>query len=1325
MSVPERRVLEQDRPQYEQSVKAKRIAQAKREQQEYDTAQKQYESDVAKYEQEQKAAEEKYQRELAEYNRQLEEYNKSGWGKYEETAKNYDEKIKTIKEQRDEALRNVKTTKMVRDQSKPNTWYEKPLSREEKKIIQNSISKKYNSQIEKVQREKNERLQLLSFSIKYPGQRIQPSTLKTFRKDTSSKAPSLVTLYEREKYNRAAELEAAKRSGAQTARAVAVKQKAEMGIIGTTQTSYGLREGSERAAAVKPTQMPSGTLFPAMPMQAEKTRRPMINVDTGQSIMGAQRASPAVTVKTVENRYEIQTAEGTKTFKTKETAQRYLEKKQITVPIKPVLREVTRTIPAKPESRGAPLLANPLAKLAGLTKPVPVEGSVKEQPQKPIFSFQNISEVKEPSGLALLEFQSQLKTRERPSQTVYAGILEERGLPMTPLSRRIIDAFSSKGKFAGYVEPVQAKGRKGIISKDGKQIFDIETGMGDVTIGRKLGFVYDYNLQRPTTETPKMFEGTLQYVLSPKVQGPPKPRYETVVAVPGSLEYAVQNQTKPTPFNKLIESSYKSVDEFQSSLQKNYPIVSAVGPSQALETVKIGIATAGFIASGTEQYVDPFVQEKLGLKKTIRPAPLVLSETSDEVLLPVDIGRSFESKSIVPKERYFEGIYEYGKKYGAGSLVVGGATYYAGKGILQVPKKGFELVGIAGQSQKLLLKESEELQTVYRGITFRNRPILGFQEGKPRIGIDYSKIPYEKIDIKNPVYARSGMEAALGSGIEKFTFYSRPALKVQREKGVISELSEQRAIEITKGTEMGIRVESKVGSFAQTPFENLSKRQSDYLFKKTAQLQKQKKVEAVHGSVALGAQVPKPIQSSIKFGDIDIVPTKPTVVNANKLLESIAHDFPLESGQRIKTVKPSSATTNRQLLLFTEGKKEPEKILEVVLKGDEKLPSGESIVTKGTNILGFKIPFGKSVKEKSFGLKVHTANYQLLTNVKQAISYQKGTGRELLDIYPSSGRVKDVARTYLNLKAKAIFKGGKKGEALDIQAEKIRSLYNIDFGDIGAEKIVISSSPPKAISITNKITPEIIPTATIKTESIETKPRVQSVRIMESEISIRPSRSYSYHPRVSVTPSKIQSLKQSIVQSIRPSSVQTSRMTTSKRPSIKPSRTTYRIRVPRTQSTRSTITKIPPTSRFYTPPSRITSTPPSRIPPSYRITPPSRITSTPPSRIPPSYRITPPPTTITTLPPIRKTPILLTTEGKIPKSVLKKQKEKADYLGNVSEVQLEGIFGRTETVYGQKKISRLLKGDIRVVQGKKRTVRITKEKKDILGFGKKKKANFW
>jgi hypothetical protein len=73
-------------------------------------------------------------------------------------------------------------------------------------------------------------------------------------------------------------------------------------------------------------------------------------------------------------------------------------------------------------------------------------------------------------------------------------------------------------------------------------------------------------------------------------------------------------------------------------------------------------------------------------------------------------------------------------------------------------------------------------------------------------------------------------------------------------------------------------------------------------------------------------------------------------------------------------------------------------------------------------------------------------------------------------------------------------------------------------------------------------------------------------------------------------------------------------------------------------------------------------------------------------------------------------------------------KEKADFLGSAPESSLVGLFKRTDITYGQKRINKLLKGDVRVVAGKPRTQRKSKEKFDVLGFSmkkKKQKTSFW
>ena len=1241
-----------------------------------------YREDVAAQEREQKKADEQYQKDLDAYNKQIAEQNKKT--EKDEIEEKYQEKINELNREKEKLIDYYR--------QQPT---EDARSRDLKRKAISKIEMKYKKKINEVVREKQTRILPITLREQGYPEHVVTKITRGFRKGDFLTTTSATTAAERSYVGKQVTIQRQKEMSVKEAMQAPSYTKEQ-----TTQIEAGSAgllgsptpEMEARAEKIKPTpDIITGR-------QSVESRARLTNVDTGQSIIGGHEGTPSrtVTITTASGGFDIIQKNGIATASPTG---------------KTILTETTRIIPERPPSKGVSPKTNPVALIAGMfNQNLDAAGKPIERKSEP----SNIDILKD----TLSRYQSVYGAEQKaPFATVLEASLTDRGKKVGVMERLFIEKsaykqYKTRAEAFGLVE---AKGEKAtfVNPKTGKK-FSAETGMGDVTIGRQLGFVFDYNLQRPTTEYPKTFEGSLSYVVSPKVQGPQKPKEETVIAVPGSLEYALgEQESKPTSFNKLIETQYNKLGEMQEVVKKRGNILEQIAYAPS-EIVRSGLGTMAMIVNVSEQYVDPFVQKSLGLKQTTQPKPIELkSDVAGTVILPYQFEKGrfdYSTKEWGSRQAQFI------EKKGVPAYVLGvGFDYLGVKGAPTAIKGGLKIVGFVGQKQKLLLKGSEELQTVYQGITFRNRPLIGLQEGRLRFGIDYSKIPYERIDLENPVYARSGMEASLGSGIEKFTFYSRPALEAQRRKGVISALSEARAQEVVKGIEMGMKTKSKVGRFADVPFENLSKRQSDYLFKTTTQLQKEKKVEAVHGSVALGAQVPEPIKPAIKFGDIDIVPSKPTVENANKLIDRLATGFPLEAGQRIKVIKPSSETANRQLWLFTKGKKEPEKILEVVLKGDEKLKSGESIVTEGTNILGFKIPFSKSVKEKSFGLKVHTANYQLLTNVKQALAYQKG-GKELFDIYPSPGRTKDIARTYLNLKAKAIFKGGKKGEELDIQAEKIKSLYNIDFGDIESEKIVLSSSP-KTPSTVNKISLRKIPTTTPKTGQEESTKSETRPSIIQS-------------PRItSIKPSSVSRITSSFKSSsFRPS--KTSSLRPSKQQSVKtPSRTQYG------KQTSNYIIKAHP--RIISPPSR--SPPPSRTPP-YNVMPPSK--TSPPSRTPPSYRIltppsitrqpssyrvTPPKDTVV-IPPKKRKPILLLEHGKPRKSVDKDIGEKADFLGNVSESSIVGIYNRIETTYGQRRINKLLKGDVRVVKGQKRTVRVSKKQKDILGFEKKKtksKTSFW
>lgn len=371
---------------------------------------------------------------------------------------------------------------------------------------------------------------------------------------------------------------------------------------------------------------------------------------------------------------------------------------------------------------------------------------------------------------------------------------------------------------------------------------------------------------------------------------------------------------------------------------------------------------------------------------------------------------------------------------------------------------------ITFQSKKILTESGGKPETIYRGITFRDKPVIGVQQRKIVKGFDAGKVATSFGKVKTESLGRDGIEAGLGSGVEAELIYSERTLSTLVARGIIPEIGKARALQSKVITRKGVKITSQTGSFGETPIEGLTQKQSDVIFKGVVKGQASKDIDTVHGSAALkpqlGEQITKEAGSSVKLGDVDIHPTGLTLkikaVKADRLIQGFAADFPLSPGQRLSISGVGKGeTVNRGLELSGGSLKEPKKILEVVLKGDEESKYG---IGQGSKVLGERIPFKKSVTAKDIAVKLHTADYQLLTNIKQVTSFQKGTDT-LLDVYPSSGRTKDIVRAYWNVKAKALFKGGTEGGDLNREAEKFRKLYpGIEFTDFKGEKVLLSSS---------------------------------------------------------------------------------------------------------------------------------------------------------------------------------------------------------------------------------------------------------------------------
>ena len=1239
MSAPEKRVLAQDRPQYEQSVKAKRIAQVKKEQADYEVALKQYESDVAQYEQEKQAAEAQYQKDLAEYKKYQDKIDQKN-----SIQKQYEDRISELESQKQNEINSMKTYKMVSTiKNGEKVSVKKALSNEEKKAKKNAISRKYNDIIDNTKKEMRGKLGSASFSIAYPGQPVPREVQKKYESAIASgEGVTLTQIYKQYQQNKQATLQAKRQTSIQQAQSAAIQQRESYSLMGQVGSSYGLQEGAERAGAIKPTQMPSNTIFPEMPMQAQKTSPPMINVKTGEYIYG----------KFVEN--------------------------------------------------------NPRALVAGLRKPVPAEGSVKEQPQKPIFGFQNITEVKEPSALALLEFQSQLKTRTAPSQTVYVGILEERGLPLTPLSRRIIEVYSSKPikEYKTRAEAFgleEAKGKKGIISSPlGAKLFDMGTGEGSVRIGKILGYKYGKPI--------------LVNNLGVGVQGPPEG--EPVLTPFGNLQFMVETgQLSPNPKSPQYKPQFQGPQrpkELSSSGERFEVILSALEKEQkraakfnddvgelyhfGLEGVKDTIAGAAYIENLLWEG-EAFVRR--GERKT---RDILIPPTSTSVAIESGI------TTRTPQGVYLA-LKGYEGQYGKGSVAGGFAslliplptgkvslpekissplTKASQKAIPRVVKNKIAEIKESikfGKKQRLaeeyassrsiegvfgIRREGKNIYIIERGLE-EQRPnipsipatsrIIGFTQYVKGVQPKpiYSKTVIEKIPTVGKPSKVPMTVIEFGKKKTTITDFTAPSdVKVPpTEPTIISFTKEKPKAPLipTYSIDENVMIISPDMEFRRTAKTLGLKQSSQFVYEKVFPSRKTmteialKEKEQQINIVAIGRSAPYEIVKIGKPSNVKSVLGKIKGILIPKKKETTDIFDYIGSKSRVTRVFETSGM----------GLGKSEFVKEVTKKG-ELIPVGSKDMTRALERAG--------LGEKRQIIKPLTPFDTTQFKVSKGTAGSSGRGRQLSEDVKEniikSYTSKSVPKTtdYLSAPSRYV-------KPVSLEEPKIRSDVDIEYTTprypetkILPISIPISLSREKimSLSMTTQV-PKIredemmkLDTSQITKQKTETlqrqKEKLDMGRVTKQKLRgrqiTRPRQVIILTPVLKAPVTERQQLKQPQLQKVQQKTLQVLKFK-------------------------------------YVP---------------YK---PSRETEGP-----------------------RRRPIpVFPKETKIPKSVLKKQKERVDFLGASSELQISGVFKRQDITYGQKKIARLLKGDVRVVQGKKRTVRRSKERKDLLGFPKKKKSRFW
>lgn len=533
------------------------------------------------------------------------------------------------------------------------------------------------------------------------------------------------------------------------------------------------------------------------------------------------------------------------------------------------------------------------------------------------------------------------------------------------------------------------------------------------------------------------------------------------------------------------------------------------------------------------------------------------------------------------------------------------ALIVAGSKVASAGTTAFKKYSPIQYQAKQILTNEGKTATVIRSITVSGKPVISLQSGTIQKGFNPAKIPYQDINVST----REGFEGALGTGIEKEIFYSPKALSSQVSRGLIPEIAQTRATAWVDAVYQAKGVVSKGGFIGETPIEGLTAKQTKSIFNVVTKEQG-KTIEQLHGSIGTRAAVPESVQqqagSALLPKDIDIIPRgKNLPRTADELVQKFARSFPLEPGQRLKIVNlRGKEDANRALELYDPTTKEPRKILEVVLRKSDESKYG---IGKGDRILNIRIPT-KPTKLKDWDIKVSTADYQLLTNVKQALAYQKGSVTKF-DIYTSSGRSKDIVRGYWNLKGKAVFAGGEEGKRLDKKAEYIRSLYpGLEFTDVKPEKVLIYSSQTSRSATKPSITDNLL------SQSSKATPRPELERISKDE-SV--SFSQTAKPKITSTAGSSMYAKPKPLTYRLLSSMGSSRDVSRTNRMLTPSTT----RSLRKQSQRD-IPKAPSRTLITTPPSK---KPTIKEPPSIKlIGPPSTIPPTakpppkPPVKIPPS-----------------------------------------------------------------------------------------------------------
>jgi hypothetical protein len=465
------------------------------------------------------------------------------------------------------------------------------------------------------------------------------------------------------------------------------------------------------------------------------------------------------------------------------------------------------------------------------------------------------------------------------------------------------------------------------------------------------------------------------------------------------------------------------------------------------------------------------------------------------------------------------------------------------------------------QASKMAL--GDKTHTVWQGLTWKDKPLIGFQEGHLIKGFNPSQVAAKLEKVQTDTMGRSGYELSLGTGVEKELYYSKQSLQEFVKRDLITPTDVKRVEAWKEGLETTKGIKAETGAFGTKPIEGLTQEQSDYLLTWVAKHQKKGDVQAVHGSTALRPQISEGLRQEagvhLQLGDVDVVikaqgTEAKTIAKANKLIQDVEKNFPLDDYQKLVIKMPENPKSHRSLtLVSSDTATKPKKIFEIVNPNTETY--GAAFGLAPYKIMAERLPKG-TITATDTPVKAHVMRFQTLTNVKQAVAFQPGIDAKMM-IYPSSGRTKDIVRAYWSLRQEAVKVGGERGAIITQKAENVRSLYpKISFDDFVPEKGIISFADESSTisskllkQSTTSITTSVISSSSLKTASAVSSLTPTSIGLSGvSSSAVSPIKSTSIKMPSSKTPStKTPSIKAPSI-SIKTPTVKTP---TVKPPSIK------------------------------------------------------------------------------------------------------------------------------------------------------------------------------